>query len=289
MNYAFFPGCKIPYYLQHYGASSRAVCKALGLELVEVEFNCCGYPVRNLNFESFILSAARNLALAGRMGLNILTPCKCCFGSLKHADHWLREKRTLRDRINRVLNEEGMQWDGGVEITHLLSVLAKDVGLEFLKTKVKHRFEGLRVAVHYGCHALRPGAIVQFDNPLAPTLFEGLVGITGAQCVEWSRRLDCCGYPLWEKNNELSLALMRMKLLDAKQAGALYLLTACTYCQIQFDTVQGAHLIKGDKDLRLPSILYPQLLGLSLGLPEGSLGLEHNKLDISGIKRYVPM
>ena len=83
MRFAFFPGCKIPFYLKEYGLATRSVLAALDVQIEEMEFTCCGYPVRHLNFESFILSAARNLALAENKGLTVLTPCKCCFGSLK--------------------------------------------------------------------------------------------------------------------------------------------------------------------------------------------------------------
>lgn len=284
MKYAFFPGCKIPFYLKEYEISSRSVLDLLGVEWVDMEFNCCGYPVRNLNVESFVLSAARNLALAEQRNLNILTPCKCCFGSLKHADHWLREREDLKWDINEALQQEGLRWEGKAEVRHLLSVLAEDVGLDEIKQHVKRPYPGLSVAAHYGCHALRPGNIVQFDNPIAPTIFENLVSVTGARSVVWSRRLECCGHPLWEKNNQLSQDLMKKKVSDARQSGADCLCTACTYCQIQFETVQKAVYVQGVESLPLPSILYPQLLGLSLGIPETALGMQEGMPDIRGLR-----
>ncbi len=287
MKFALFLGCKIPFYLAHYESSSRAVLKTLGVELVDIEFNCCGYPIRNLDFESFLLSAARNLALAERQNINILTPCKCCFGSLKHADYLLRENDSLKDRINSVLQEEGLRWEGRVEAKHLLSVLFHEVGLKTIKAHIKHPYDGLKIAAHYGCHALRPGKIVQFDNPLEPSIFERLVAVTGAESVDWSMRLDCCGNPLWGKNNPLSLDLMRKKLSNASQAGADFLCAACTYCQIQFDTVQEAELIQEGKREEMPSILYPQLLGLAFGLDGKALGIECNKVDISSVQEYL--
>jgi heterodisulfide reductase subunit B len=287
MRFAIFWGCKIPFYLAQYALSSRSVLEALGVKLVDIEFGCCGYPVRNLNFDSFILSAARNLALAQQQAVNILTPCKCCFGTLKHADYWLRQSDSLRDNINALLEEEGLRWQKGIEIKHLLSALLQDVGVEAIKDQVKHPYEGLKVAAHYGCHALRPSKVTHFDNPTDPTLFERLIAVTGAKSVRWQRRLECCGNPLWGKNNQLSLDLMARKLADAKQAGADYLCSACTYCQIQFDTVQAQEFINDGGENGLPSILFPQLLGLSLGLSEGALGLNFNKIDISGVCKYL--
>jgi len=278
MKFAYFPGCKIPYYQEQYGTATRAVLSRLGVRLVDLEFNCCGYPVRNLNFEAFVLSAARNLALAEKRGLSILTPCKCCYGSLKHAEHWLRERKRLRGEINRELDREGLWWHGETEVLHLLTVLSRDVGTRTLAEKIKRPATGLRVAAHYGCHALRPGNIVRFDNPLAPTIFEELLSVTGAEPVEWARRLECCGQPQQGKNEALSLRLMEIKLEDARQSGAQVLCTACTYCQMQFDTAQADLPETAGGRGRLPALLYPQLLGWSMGLPERVLGLSKNRI-----------
>jgi heterodisulfide reductase subunit B len=287
MKFAFFPGCRIPYFLEHYGVSTRLVLQALGVELVDLEFNCCGYPIRNLSLAASLLSAARNLAIAEQQGLDILTPCKCCLGGLKHAEHWLLKRPDLREETARSLGEEGLTWRGEVRVKHLLTVLCRDVGLEAIKARVSRPFKGLTVAAHYGCHALRPGSIMRFDNPLAPTLFEELVSVTGAGSVDWPRRLECCGHPLWEKKDPVSLAIMRAKVSSAREARADVLCTACTYCQIQFDTIQDAHPAREETPTPLPAILYPQLLGLSMGLPESSLGMERNRLDLRVVRQCL--
>ncbi len=175
------------------------------------------------------------------------------------------------------MGKEELEWDSGTEIRHFLSVLFHDVGLEAVKAKIRHPYNGLKVAAHYGCHALRPGNVVQFDNPLAPTIFESLVAVTGAEPVDWPRRLECCGNPLQEKNRQLSLRLMKAKLEDAVQSGAAVLCTACTYCQIQFDSVRMEELKDDPVCSELPSALYSQLLGFALGIDEKQLGLKQNK------------
>jgi len=275
MKYAFFKGCKIPYYLEQYGTSTRAVLKTFHVRLVDLDFNCCGYPNRDLHFESFVLSAARNIALAEKKNLDILTPCKCCYGSLKHAMHYLYENERLRRDINDVLAREGLAWEGKSKVKHLLTVLCDDIGLPALYASIKNPLGGITVAAHYGCHALRPSNIVHFDDPLAPSIFEDLISATGAKPVDWPRRLDCCGNPLWGKNNALSLSLMRTKIRDALESGADCICTACTYCQMQFDSIQGS-VPKEQDHAGIPSILYTQLLGISMGLPERVLGIKKN-------------
>jgi heterodisulfide reductase subunit B2 len=280
MKFAFFKGCKIPYYLEQYGTSTRAVLKTFGVRLVDLDFNCCGYPNRDINFEAFILSAARNMALAEKKGLDILTPCKCCYGSLKHAIHFMRDNDVLRTAINRNLKKEKLEWKGTTKVKHLLTVLSDDIGLPAIYASIAKPLVDLNVAPHYGCHALRPSTIVHFDDPLAPSIFEDLISATGARPVEWPRRLDCCGNPLLGKNDALSLAMMQNKIDDAAESGADCICTACTYCQIQFDTVQAD---AADSELAtpmMPSILYTQLLGISMGLPERRLGIDLNKIKL---------
>jgi heterodisulfide reductase subunit B len=287
MKFALFAGCKIPYFVPQYEAASRIVLRECGVELVDIEFNCCGYPVHHLDFNAFVLSSARNLALAEKQGLNVLTPCKCCFGSLKKVEHLLKERDSLREEINATLKEEELKYEGVSEAKHLLSVLFHDVGLEALREKVIRPYQGLKIATHYGCHALRPGNVTQFDDPVAPTKFDQLVEITGAESVDWTMKLQCCGNPLWGKNDALSKDLTEKKLVDGKQAGAHYLCVACTYCQIQFDMVQKMIISERGDALTLPSILYPQLLGLSMGIEGEKLGITMNELNLDGLMTYL--
>ncbi|MBF0552515.1 MAG: CoB--CoM heterodisulfide reductase iron-sulfur subunit B family protein [Deltaproteobacteria bacterium] len=287
MMFALFLGCKIPYYVPQYETSIRAVSKVLDLDLVHLEFNCCGYPVRHLDSRSFLFAAARNFALAEKEGLDIITPCKCCFGTLKKAEYYLKEKPRLREEINLRLKHEGLRYRGIVQIKHFLSVLFHDVELDVIKKKIKNPYKKLNIAVHYGCHALRPSRVVQFDNPVAPTKFDQLVELTGATSVPWALKLQCCGNPLMDKNEKLARDLMAKKLADGLAAGADYLCVACTYCQIQFDLGQADMVAARTGHRILPSLLYPQLLGLSLGLSREALGLDQNRLGGDRIGEYL--
>jgi heterodisulfide reductase subunit B len=256
--------------------------------LVDIrEFNCCGYPLRNIDFKVFLLSSARNLALAEKKNLNIMTLCKCCYGSLKKADYLLKENGSLKEEVNSILEKEDLRVEGRVEVKHLLSVLHKDVGIEAIKGKTATVFQGAKIATHYGCHALRPSQIVGFDNPVAPSLFDQLVEATGAESIEWPMKLECCGAPLWGINDPLSMDLTLKKLNDGKKSGADYVCAACPYCHIQFDQVQKMALSQRNMNHPLPSILYTQLLGLSLGIDRKALGLELNEIPIGGIEALL--
>ena len=277
IKYALFLGCNIPARVSQYEDSSRAVLKNLGVDLIEIrDFSCCGYPLRNIDQKAYILSAAKNLALAEKQGLNILTLCKCCFGSLKKAEYLLKENSDLRQEVNRTLAENGLKYEGRTEVKHLLSVLYHDVGIDALKSEISVTYKNLKIATHYGCHALRPSKITRFDDPVAPKIFDELVEITGAESIDWSEKLECCGAPLMGINDELSMGLTVRKLESGKKAGADYLCSGCPYCQMQFDAVRNRMVSHSRNDNYLASILYPQLLGLCMGIDQKILGIGMN-------------
>ena len=183
MKLLYFPGCKIPFHMPAYGRSTRSVLSALEIELVDMDLSGCGYPVRHQDFSAFLLSSTRNLALAEAQGVDILTPCKCCYGSLKHALYWLRRKPAMRDRVNQHLAAENLHWRDRSDVIHLLSLLYHTVGTRRLQDRVSTPLEHLNVAAHYGCHALRPAEVTAFDSPTAPRIFEELIAVTGANPV----------------------------------------------------------------------------------------------------------
>jgi heterodisulfide reductase subunit B len=288
MKYAFFLGCNIPARLEQYETVSRAVMSHLGVGLIDYrDFTCCGYPLRNVDRKAYLLSAAGNLALAERDGANIMALCKCCFGTLKEAQYILGGNETLRRQINDLLKPRDLSYQGKVEVKHLLSVLYHDVGLDNLKKKISRKMKDLKIATHYGCHALRPSKVTQFDDPVAPTLFDELVKATGAKSVEWSEKLNCCGAPLMGVNDRISMDLTQKKLDSGRESGADFLCTACPYCQLQFDQVQRMMAGNGASGDALPSILYAQLLGLCMGVDEKSLGLEKNQVAMDNVTSFI--
>jgi len=288
MKFALFEGCNIPARVTQYADATKAVFNKLDIELVELtEFNCCGYPVRNIDQRAFILSAAKNLALAETAGLELMAMCKCCYGSLKKAEYALNSDHDLKQEINALLAKEKLHYAGHVRINHLLTVLHGEVGLEALKPLILKTYNGLQIAVSYGCHALRPSKITGFDDPVAPTLFDELVEITGAYSVDWSRKLDCCGAPLTGVNDSLAMDMALNKINSARQAGAHYICTACPYTHLQFDWVQNEMAGRSGDWEPLAAILYPQLLGLSMGIDEQTLGLSENRLGLADITSYL--
>jgi heterodisulfide reductase subunit B len=285
MKYALFLGCNIPVRVPQYELSARAVLDRLDVEVADnPEFKCCGNPIRNTDYKTYVLMAARNLALAEQQGLDMMVLCMCCFGSLKKAAYLMQNFPGLQDEVNETLAREGLTYTGTVAIKHFLSVLYHEVGVDAIKEKVTRSFKGLKIATHYGCHGLRPSDVMEFDNPVAPVLFDELVSSTGARSIDWPLKLECCGAPLLGINDRLSLDLTEKKLADGRRSGADYLCVACPYCQMQFDRVQ--EMLKSPNP-HLASMVFPQLLGLAMNIDDDALGMNMNMLDINSIKSFL--
>ena len=259
MTYAYFPGCKIAHHLPGHGQSVEAVCARLDLTLLKPEFSCCGYPIRHESRDASVYSALRNLSLAESLGCDLMTPCKCCYGSFQQARHQIGVDENLKLRMKNLLDEEGLPMPENVRVRHFLQVM--DANLDAMARAVSRPLR-IKVACHYGCHALRPENITHFDDPLAPTIFERLVAAIGATPMNWELRLECCGYPLRGRDERISDLLMAKKVSSARASGADVMATACTYCQLQFG-----------REGSFSAVLFPQLLGLALGLAPGDLGL----------------
>jgi heterodisulfide reductase subunit B len=288
MRFALFHGCNIPARVKQYADATAAVCDRLGIELVEMDdFNCCGYPVRNANHRAYVLSAAKNLALAEQAGLEMIVMCKCCYGSLKRAEYFLNQNPALTEEVNRILARENLEYRNKPRVKHLLSVIYHDVGLERLREAISKAYSGLQIAVSYGCHALRPSNITEFDDPVSPKIFDELVEVTGAYSVAWTRKLDCCGAPLTGINDQLAMEMTQNKIDSAREAGAQYICTACPYSQLQFDGIQKRMAELAGNGEPIAPILYPQLLGLSMGIDEKILGFSKNKIDLSNIISFL--
>ena len=288
MDFALLRCCPTSIFLKQYESSTDAILRKLEVAFMDIkEFNCCGYPLKNIDFKAYVLLSARNLALAHQQRVNILTFCNCCFNTTKHIQQLLNEDTALTEDVNQTLAKEDLTYDPSVKVRHLFEVLFNEIGLEKIQAKLVKSFKDLKIATQYGCHLLRPKDVVEFDDPIAPSIFDQLVEITGAKSIAWDTKLECCGSPMWGVDDDLSMDLTEKKLDDASQSGADFLCSACVYCQLQFDRVQKMLIAKRDQRQPLPSILYTQLLGLGLGIDEADLGIDNNELDTSAIRNYI--
>jgi heterodisulfide reductase subunit B len=262
--------------LKEYETAADAVLTRLGVPYRNVrEFGCCGYPMKNVDFKSSVLASSRNFSLAEKEGLPMLTVCNCCFGTLKHAKFMLEQDRGLADEIAARLEREGLEPPRQMEIKHLMQVLHEDFGPEALSERVTNRLDGLRVALHYGCHLLRPSNVVQFDSPWEPRICDEMVTATGAESVAWETRLDCCGAPLGGVFDDLAATIAEKKLNAAGRSGADYLCVVCPFCHLQLTRSRERLVSRGEEVV--PLVFYTRLLASALGADENLQALSRSE------------
>lgn len=287
-KYLIFLGCSIPYRVLGFELSSRKVLTQLGVELVDMpEFNCCGLPLDPVSHEMMLTLAARNLALAEQVGLDIITLCPGCAGTLKNVNTLLNEDKTLRNQINMHLKEAGLEFKGSVTTKHFLQVLMEDIGLEKIKEHVTKPLTMLKVAEHNGCHILRPKEYIGFDDPEDPQTLKALVEATGATCLDYINETECCGAPSVGVNDKVALQLARDKLNHVKMVKAQALITICPFCHIMYDTNELRIEKIFNEAYGIPVLHYPQLLGLAMGLTPEELAFNELRVNSSELLKQV--
>jgi len=287
-KFLLFLGCAIPYRVSAYEFSARKVLAKLGVELVEMpEFNCCGLPLDPVSHEAMLILAARNLAIAERQGLGILTLCPGCAGTLKKVNKILKQDKALREQINTHLKEAGLELKGSVETKHLMQALMEDVGLEKIKSMVVKPLTMLKVAEHNGCHIVRPKEYIGFDDPEDPKTLKTLIEATGAVCLDYMDETECCGAPSVGVNDKVALQLARNKLSHVKMVDAQALITICPFCHIMYDTNEVRIEKMFNEVYGIPVLHYPQLLGLAMGLSPDELAFNELRVDASSIVKKV--
>jgi len=282
LKYLLFLGCAIPYRVSAYEISTRKVAQKLGIELLEMpEYNCCGLPIDPINHDFMLTLATRNLCLAEQQGLNIMTLCPGCAGTLRKVNKMLKEDKNLKELVNSFLKGIGLEFEGTIEVKHLIQVLAEDIGFEKIKGSVQKPLNPLKVAEHNGCHVLRPVKYIGFDDPENPTVLKNLIEVTGAQCLDYMDETECCGAPIIGVNEKIPLQLARDKLNHIKEAGAQAMVTVCPFCHMMFDTNQSRIERMFNETFGLPVLHYPQLLGLAMGFTPEELALKELRVDAS--------
>ncbi len=283
MKYLIFLGCVIPYRVQSYEISARRVLSELGVELEEMPtYNCCGFPIEAVSYEARILLAARNLAIADEVGLDIITLCPGCSETLYHTLLELKEDEELRNTVNEQLGEIGLEFKGKIGVKHIARVLLEDVGVEKIKDKVVNPLEKVKVAQHSGCHIARPVKIMQFEDPENPTALKRLIEATGATCLSYEDEAQCCGGPVSGIDPDIPTRLVGDKLRRVRDVGAHALITVCPYCHLMYEGTQPMVERKLGEKFGIPVLHYPQLLGLAMGLSPEELAV--NMLRVKATK-----
>jgi len=258
LKFSYYPGCSLESTAKEYDQSIREVAKILDVDLMELDdWSCCGASSGHCtNHQLSLALPARNLALTEREGQDMAVACAACFLRFRQANHELRYSDSLRQDIEKIT---GVSYKGSVEVRHLLDIFVREVGLEEVERKVEKPLGGLRLASYYGCYLVRPPEITQFDDPENPTLMDDLLNVLGAETVDWSHKVECCGGNLMLSRTDIVSKLVGDICQAASESGAVAIVTACPLCQANLDMRQpGAE--------KIPILYFSELLGLALGV-----------------------
>lgn len=279
-DYALYLGCTVPVRGLNYEISARKVAQRLGIELADLDgFSCCGFPAKPLDWRAGLLMAARNLALAEAQGLDLLTLCSACTGTLTEANHRLKEDAELRSWANAQLEELGISYGGGVRVRHFARMLYEEIGVERLRETVTVSLDDFGFAPHYGCHYLKPSHLYDgFDDPENPQSLDQLIAVTGARVVRYQDEGQCCGGGIlgFDEGTALDITKQKLDHVTAAEADALVLI--CPFCAIMYEANQRRVENLYDVQYRLPVLYYPQVLGLAMGFSAQEVGLRLNRV-----------
>ncbi len=285
-RYKMFWGCVIPAQMPFIEKATRDVLDHFQVLYSDLEgTTCCPEKliVADDNHFNYILTAARNIALAEREGQDILVVCNGCFATLKTTSETLRTDKALAAEVNRRLAKIGLEFKGTSIVHHLLGVLDEDIRFPRLKKEAKRSLAGLRVAVHYGCNLLRPASAIRLDDPLHPALLDGLVEALGGVSVDYASKMACCGgnFSLVDGKNQ-SDAMLSRKVSDVRAAGADLILVTCPACFTQFDYRQNA-LLRETAEAAVPVLHLSELVWLVLGNEPDDGMLKRRRVRIDGL------
>ncbi|MCI4372918.1 MAG: CoB--CoM heterodisulfide reductase iron-sulfur subunit B family protein [Thermoplasmata archaeon] len=288
MKLAYYPGCVAQESGKELDMATRWVAKAVGIELVSFpSFSCCGSGFMDEANEVLNIALnARNLAIAEKAGLDLLTICSTCQGMLTLANVRLGDAK-VKSRVDGALRPLGIEYRGTTKVKHLLQVLTQDIGLDSIRAKVTRPLDGLKIGAFYGCHLLRPADELGWESAEEPHSFEDLLAALGATPVYYRGRVMCCGFPIQFVKPETASRIAGHQILDAKAHGAEAMATPCPLCHISLDAYQNRAEKAVGEPLDMPVLHLPQVVGLALGASPEELGLPRHLVSTVALTAKV--
>jgi heterodisulfide reductase subunit B len=274
-----FWGCMISLKYPQMEKAVRYSMEKLGIELVDdVRFSCCPDPIyfKASDKLTWLTLAARNLAIAEEKELDLITMCSGCTSTLCEANHLLKHDKKLRDQVNISLRKIGKEFKGSLSVRHIVTLLRDEVGMQQIRESLVTPLQDLKVAIHYGCHLLKPSEIMKVDDPVIPTILAELIEATGAIPVNHREYLLCCGKACQDHELALNMSSDVFESIDESKADCLGLI--CPTCFDSFDLGQIRVSRKVGKKFEMPVLYYFQLLALAQGATPHEIGIKYHKI-----------
>jgi succinate dehydrogenase / fumarate reductase cytochrome b subunit len=277
MKVAYWPGCVSRGFTPELHGSMAKVAPLLDLELVELDRACCtgAGVIAEHNQELADSLNARTFALAQQTGTDLMMNiCSTCQGAQSECQQRLDANSDYRAHINENLADEGLSYEKGLTNKNLLWLLVEEIGLDTLRSKVRRPLSGLKVGPFYGCYIVRPQDRIGItDERPRDRYMQMLIEALGGTVIDYAGVYKCCGFPIITMNMEASLGMAGRHLGDAIDADADCMVVPCPLCHLNLDLQQPLAARQVGRELGLPVLHLPQLLGLALGLGPKDLGM----------------
>lgn len=270
---AYYQGCSLEQMASEFDVSTRVVCDALGVELVEIpDWSCCGSTPAH-SYDP-LLSAAlsgRNLAIAEQQGFDVvMTPCPGCLKALKGALKVFKDPNK-REAFLEILQ---MPFQGNIQAVSNLQLYFETIGTEAIRNRVTKPLTSLSIVPYYGCLISRPPDFMQFDDPENPISMDRILEALGASVPEFPFKTECCGATYGVTRNEI-VGKLTGRILDmAKRVGAQAIAVSCPLCQQNLDLRQAQVNRYWRRDFHMPVLYISQFMGLAFGVEPESLGID---------------
>lgn len=287
LRYALYTGCTARESTPELLKSTLAVAEKLGIELVLLdEASCCG--ASHLQDYDDLLSLvlnARNICYAEKLGLTMVTICNTCQLNTAMTKHRLDTNPELKAKVNAKLAEVGLEYKGTSEVTHFLYAIIQDYGLDNLSKKVNVPLSQFNIAPFYGCHNIRPSELQNLsnggENPYNPTSLDDLIIACGGNNVDYDAKNKCCGFHAELQSPRTAAVLTGNALSGAMDANADWMVTPCPLCHLKLDVQHHSASKAIGRDVKLPVLHMPQMVGLALGCTPAELGLQHHVTKVN--------
>lgn len=286
MKISYYPGCTLKCTAKNFEDSAVAAAGELGIDMEELpRWHCCG-TVFSLASDDLIhhLAPIRLLLRVREQGSDsLVTLCSMCYHTLKLSNMRVKENPEDLEKLNNLMYEEEVTYDGNVTVYHLLTLLKEHVGFPAITERATVDLSGLKVAPYYGCLLLRPEEVAIDSNMENPTILSEFIDAVGAVPVQFPHQTECCGSYLTVDAKDLVVQRSYEILASAKRAGADLIVTSCPLCQFNLDERQGQIKEAHPEFKEMPVLYFTQLLAFAMGLDETAWRFDLNCVDPSGV------
>jgi succinate dehydrogenase / fumarate reductase cytochrome b subunit len=284
LKYALYTGCTARESTPELLKSTMSIAKKLGIELVLLdEASCCGAShLQDFDDMLSLVLNARNICYAEKLGLDMVTICNTCQLNTAMTKDRLDHDKELKAKVNEKLAEVGLHYKGTSQVKHFLYALQDDYGYENIKEKVVRPLNDINIASFYGCHNLRPSKLNKQNHeiPYKPTSLDNLVSSLGGNAVEYESKNKCCGFHVELQNPQTANRLSGTAMSDAIDNDADIMVTPCPLCHLRMDVQQHNISRQIGRDIHIPVLHLPQMIGIALGIDNKELGLHHNVTNV---------